>query len=80
MRVEIGKEATPEQLLELIKNNMEGLFIVENDKLYFDTKKIPVLSPEKIQEVPQNYRQPSPTVNRNPFSRMGDELNKMCGM
>jgi hypothetical protein len=80
MRIEIGKESTPEEILEVIRNNMEGRFFVEDNKLYFDSDKTPILPPRDIRQIPQNYRQPSPTVNSNPFSRMGEQLNKMCGL
>lgn len=84
MKVEIigkGENISPTEIIEFIRQNMVGKFYVEENKLYFDSEETPILPFKENRQAPANYRAPQSTKKSgNPFSRMGDELNKMCGL
>jgi len=76
MRVELGPEVSPVQMVEFISKNQEGKFIAIDNKIYFDTNVVPTLTFKNNQPQAQQSTQP----RRNPFAAMGDEINKMCGL
>ncbi|NCD05869.1 MAG: hypothetical protein EOL97_07095 [Spirochaetia bacterium] len=71
---------TPTDALELIRNNNEGIFVAEDNKIFFESKRMPILN-QGVQQVYTEYpRQAPQQVRSNPGSRMGDLLNQMCGL
>jgi hypothetical protein len=86
MRIEIGKRISAVEILEIIKNNLAGEFVAEGNMIYLENVKTPMLTQrpqsQPITQYPsQQYTvQPTHIPQKGAFSRMGDQLNEMCGL
>ncbi len=75
MRLEIGETMTSAEAVEIIKNNLKGVFVVENGKIFYETESVPVM-PKNVN--PAMYGRPQQSNNfAKSIEAMGQTMDRI---